>query len=85
MITDCYDIKTDPIVNLKDFYGEPKNIVDICLIIFSEDIHNHLLDTYECEKIGTLSTCGGDTNLHATIAFCKGPLGEEIEFFASEW
>ena len=28
---------------------------------------------------------GGDTNLHATIAFCKGPLGEEIEFFSSEW
>ena len=28
---------------------------------------------------------GGDTNLHATIAFCYGPLGEEIEFFSSEW
>ena len=28
---------------------------------------------------------GGDRNLHATIAFCKGPLGEEIEFFSSEW
>ena len=28
---------------------------------------------------------GGDANLHATIAFCKGPLGEEIEFFSSEW
>ena len=27
---------------------------------------------------------GGDINLHATIAFCKGPLGEEIEFFSSE-
>ena len=53
MITDYYDVKTDPIVNLKDFYGEPQNIVDICLIIFSKAIHNHLLDTYECEKIGT--------------------------------
>ena len=60
MITDCFDDKTEPIVNLKDFYGESKHIVDICLIIFSKDIHNHLLDTYECEKIGALSTCGGD-------------------------
>ena len=52
MITDYYDIKTDSIVNLKDFYGEPQNIVDICFIIFSKAIHNHLLDTYECEKSG---------------------------------
>lgn len=64
MIIDCYDIKTDPIVNLKDFYGEPKHIVDICLIIFSKDIHNHLLDTYECEKIGAISTCGGDIAIY---------------------
>ena len=39
MITDCYDIQSEPIVNLKDFYGEPKHIIDICLIIFSKDIH----------------------------------------------
>ena len=31
MITDCFDIDTEPIISLKDFYGEPKKIVDICL------------------------------------------------------
>lgn len=36
MITDCYDIETKPMIGLKDFYGEPKHIVDICLIIFSK-------------------------------------------------
>ena len=27
----------------------------------------------------------GDPNFPATIAFCKGPLGEDIEFFSQEW
>ena len=64
MITDCYDIKTQPIVNIKDFYGEPKHIVDICLIIFSIDIHNHLLETFECEKIGLLGACNGNITIY---------------------
>lgn len=64
MITDCYDIKTEPVINLKDFYGEPKHFTDICLIIFSIDIHNHLLDTYQCEKIRILSSCNGDIPIY---------------------
>lgn len=28
---------------------------------------------------------GGDQLLKARIAFCKGPLGEEIEFFCQKW
>ena len=64
MITDCYDIKTEPVINIKDFYGEPKHITDLCLIIFSIDIHNHLLNTYLCEKIGILSSCNGDITIY---------------------
>lgn len=64
MITDCYDDKTEPVVNLKDFYGEPRHIADICLIIFSVDIHNHLLESYECEKIGLLASCNGNITIY---------------------
>ncbi|MBR5513852.1 MAG: VOC family protein [Ruminococcus sp.] len=28
---------------------------------------------------------GGDSSFPATIAFCYGPLGEEIEFFCQGW
>lgn len=28
---------------------------------------------------------GGDENFPAEVAFCKGPLGEEIEFFCQKW
>ena len=47
MIIDSYDIETEPIISLKDFYSEQKHLVDICLIIFSAEIHKHLL-----EKLG---------------------------------
>ena len=64
MITDCYDIETDPIISMKDFYGEQKHIVDTCLIIFSKEIHTHLLDTFECEEIGALTACNGNTSIY---------------------
>lgn len=64
MITDCYDVKTEPIIDLKAFYGEPKHIVEICLVVFSVNIHNHLLSTYECEEIGILSACNGNTSIY---------------------
>lgn len=64
MIIDCYDIETEPIISLKDFYGEPKHILDICLIIFSEEIHNYLLGKYKCEEIGVLTACNGNTSIY---------------------
>ncbi len=64
MITDCYDIETEPLISLKDFYGEQKHIVDICLIIFSDEIYKHLLEKYECEKIARLTACNGDTPIY---------------------
>ena len=63
MIIDCYDIETEPIISLRDFYGEPKHIVDVCLIVFSEEIYTHLLNTYECEEIGILTACNGNTSI----------------------
>ncbi len=60
MITDCYDDKTEQIISIRDFYGEPRNIVDVCLIIFSRKIYEHLLDTFECEEIARLHACNGE-------------------------
>ena len=64
MIIDCFDIETEPIISLKDFYGEQKHIVDTCLIIFSDEIHKHLLATYECEQIAKLTCCNGDIPIY---------------------
>lgn len=59
MITDCFDIETEPIINVSDFCGEKKHLVDVCLIIYSWEIQEHLLNTFECEKIGELGACNG--------------------------
>ena len=44
MITDCFDDKTEPVISLRDFYGEQKHLVETCLILFSQKIYQHLLD-----------------------------------------
>ena len=57
MITDCYDIQSEPLLSLRDFYGEPGHKVEKCLILFSKHIHQHLLVNFDCEPIGTLNSC----------------------------
>ena len=64
MITDCYDIKTEQVISLEDFYGKQKHILDLCLIVFSKEIHEHLLNTFECEEIGELTACNGKTPIY---------------------
>lgn len=84
MITDCYDITTEPLLSLKDFYGDAKHIVDICLIIFSKEIHTHLLETFNCEAIGTITACNGDTTINkmnykgADVAFYLTGIGSAL-------
>ena len=84
MITDSYDIETEPIISLQDFYGNPKHIVDICLIIFSKKIHTHLLNTFECDKIGEIGACNGNISIYkmnykgTDIAFYLTGIGSAV-------
>ena len=84
MIIDCYDIETEPIISLKDFYGEQKHIVDVCLIIFSHEIHTHLLCTYECEEIAHFTLCNGNIPIYrmnykgTDIAFYLTAIGSAL-------
>ena len=84
MITDSYDVNTEPIVKLEYFYGDAKYITDLCLIIFSEKIHAHLLNTYECKKIGVITACNGNTAIYKmdykgrAIAFYLSAIGSAI-------
>lgn len=64
MITDCFDIETKPLISMKDFYGEQKHILDVCLIIFSKELHAHLLGTFRCQEIGELTACNGNTPIY---------------------
>lgn len=78
MITECYDVTTEPIINLQDFYGEAKHIADLCLITFSKKLHAHLLNTCRCEEIGVITACNGNTSIYK-----MNYKGREIAFYLS--
>ena len=59
MITDSFDNKTMPIFTLKDFYGERKRMLDTCLILFSKEIYEAILDAYPCTKIVEIHAANG--------------------------
>jgi len=76
MLKDFYDDKTEAIVDISQFYGEQKHIVDKCLILFSRRIYEYILEEYECEQISRLGSCTGDIPVYA---FEHG--GEKIAFY----
>ena len=71
MITDCYDIQSEPLLSLRDFYGEPGHKVEKCLILFSKHIHQHLLVNFDCEPIGTLNSCNGSKTIYHSATRAK--------------
>lgn len=78
MITDSYDIESEPIISISDFYGEKKHVVDVCLIILSKKIYTHLLESFECVEIARLSACNGEIPIYKMLY-----RGREIAFYLS--
>ena len=67
MLKDFYDDKTEAVVDISQFYGEQKHIVDKCLILFSRRIYEYILEEYECEQISRLGSCTGDIPVYAHL------------------
>ena len=78
MIIHDYDINTNPVISLENFYGKPKKIVEKCLTIFSKVIHEYLLHSFDCSVIGELTACNGNTNIYSFEHS-----GEKIAFYLS--
>ena len=76
MITDSYDIESDPIVNYEAFYGPAKHLVRQCLVIFSKEIHDRILSEYKCRKIAEVTLCSG-----AIPVWSFMHAGREIAFY----
>ena len=74
--SDFFDNETEPIIDLNIIYGERKHITDKCMIIFSKEIHEYLLGSYECEKIGEIGACNGNISI-----YCLNYKGEKIAFY----
>ena len=78
MIIDSYDKDTEPLISLKDFYGEKKNIAEKCLVIFSKSILKYLLDNFNCEEIGNIGSVNGSMPVYKSKFE-----GQEFAFYLS--
>lgn len=84
MITESFDIQSEPIVSLKAIYGEQKHVADVCLVIFSEVVHKALLEANECRQIAIIGACNGCIPIYSVnykgrdVAFYLSPLGSTM-------
>lgn len=57
MITDTFDNRTEEII--KVYRNEEAQKVDVCIVTFSHEILQYVLDNYECTLIGNLYSSNG--------------------------
>lgn len=78
MITDSYDPQSPSLIELKDFYGEQKHLVNTCLVLFSGELHRYLLEYFECEVIAQMTSCRENVPI-----YCFTYKGRKIAFYLS--
>ena len=78
MIIHEFDPETPSMIDLSAFYGPKQHQVDKCLILFSKEIHDHLLRQYDCTVIGRIGACNGCTPIYR-FSLC----GEPVAFYLS--
>jgi uridine phosphorylase len=78
MIIHDFDPKTPSMIDMEAFYGPRQHQVDKCLILFSKEIHDGLLDRYDCTVIGRIGACNGSTPI-----YCFSLDGEPVAFYLS--
>ena len=84
MITDFYDIASEPIVTLEAFYGPKKHLVDKCIVLFSKIIYEHMLQQHECTQVAEIGACNGGVPVWTfehkgeTVAFYLSMIGSAL-------
>lgn len=84
MISDAYDISSEPIISAAHFYGEQQTICDICIITFSKIIFKSICSSHDCTKLAEIPCCNGNIPVYSflhkgkQIAFYLSPIGSAI-------
>ena len=84
MIIHDFDPKTPSMIDMEAFYGPRQHQVDKCLILFSKEIHDGLLDRYDCTVIGRIGACNGSTPIYSfsldeePVAFYLSAIGSAL-------
>lgn len=62
MITDSFDNKSPAIINPRKKENAPK--VDACILTFSHEIENYVIENYDCKKIASFWFATGETPIY---------------------
>ena len=82
MITNSFDDKSEAIISLQRKENATK--VDVCIITFSSEIEQYVVENYSDNVIGYLYCATGKTPIYAiekdgkTIAFYKTYIGSSV-------
>lgn len=79
-----YTPDSPAVITPADFYGEKKHFCDTCLVILSHEIHDYLLDHYDCSCVAVMFGCNRNTPIYTfnhegmTLAFYLSAIGSAI-------
>lgn len=57
MIIHSFDTNSEPIATPQAFCGEQKHICDTCIVTFSREIFDYVLENYDCPQIDEIRSC----------------------------
>lgn len=83
-IINSFDNKSEPLFDIKAFYGEKKYYADICIVSFSRHVLEMFLEEYESKSIGQASTANGKIEIYLftvnnkKLLFYMSPIGSCI-------
>ncbi len=60
MLFDAFDPSGEPIITSEMFYGPVRDLADVCIVTFSDEIAAEVLRVYPCEELAAISCCNGD-------------------------
>lgn len=79
-----YTPDSPAVITPADFYGEKKHFCDTCLVILSHEIHDYLLDHFDCRCAAEMFGCNRNTSIYTfsyeghTLAFYLSAIGSAI-------
>ena len=94
MMKDFYDPDTSPLFTPEDFYGPKRDCAEICIVVFSRQIHAYMTEHFECTKCGEMNGCNMITPIHMfeysgrRVAFYLSAIGSAIashQVIESNW
>ena len=84
MITESFDVSSEPLMAPQTFYGKHEPICDTAVLTFSGVLFDEVIRNYPAEPIGTIHSCGESRDVYGvhvdgkTIAFYRSSIGSAM-------